>query len=87
MSIQGDLQSRQIKGIPIDSINESIIWKMNLLLLQPVSNLNLHSYMLIEQAPVFRNLDGAIHQINRYPEDNYYDNQLLYPVGSNLSSW
>ena len=38
------------------------------------------------QASVVRNLDGAIHRINRYPEDKYYDNQLRYLVGSNLSS-
>ena len=39
------------------------------------------------QALVVRKLDSAIHRINRYPEDKYYDIQLLrYPVDSNLSS-
>ena len=33
MSIEGDLQSRQIKHTPIDSVNELIIWKMNLLVI------------------------------------------------------
>ena len=37
-------------------------------------------------APVVRKLDSAIHRINRYPEDKYYDIQLRYPVDSNLSS-
>ena len=35
-------------------------------------------------ALVVRKLDSAIQQINRYPEDKYYDNQLRYiPVDSN----
>ena len=37
-------------------------------------------------APVVRKLDSAIHRINRYPEDKYYDILLRYPVDSNLSS-
>ena len=37
-------------------------------------------------APVVRKLDSAIHWINRYPEDKYYDNQLRYPVDSDLST-
>ena len=41
---------------------------------------------LTNQAPVVRKLDCAIHQINRYPEDKYYDNQLRYSVDSDLSS-
>ena len=38
------------------------------------------------QAPVVRKLDSATHRINRYSEDKHYDNQLRYPVDSNLSS-
>ena len=38
------------------------------------------------QAPVVRKLDSAIHRINRYPAVKYYDNQLRYPVDSDLSS-
>ena len=38
------------------------------------------------QAPIVRRLDSAIHRINRYPEDKYYDILLRYPVDSNLSS-
>ena len=36
------------------------------------------------QALVARKLDSAIQQINRYPEDKYYNNQLRYPVDSNI---
>ena len=43
-------------------------------------------HIVIELAPVVRKLDSAIHRINRYPEDKYYDIQLRYPVDSNLSS-
>ena len=39
-----------------------------------------------DRAPVVRKLDRAMHRINRYPEDKYYDIQLRYPVDSNLSS-
>ena len=38
------------------------------------------------QAPVVQKLDSAIHQINRYPKDEYYENQLHYPVDSDLSN-
>ena len=38
MSIEGDLQSRQIKHTPIDSVNELIIWKMNLLVVAANQN-------------------------------------------------
>ena len=38
------------------------------------------------RAPVVQKLDRAIHRINHYPEDKYYDNQLRYPVDSNLSN-
>ena len=37
-------------------------------------------------APVVRKLDSAIQRINRYPAVKYYDNQLRYPVDSDLSS-
>ena len=51
----------------------------------------LRSCLLFDQtknylAPVVRKLDSAIHRINCYPEDKYYDIQLRYPVDSNLSS-
>ena len=35
---------------------------------------------------VVENLDSAIHRISRYLEDKYYENQLRYPLDSNLSS-
>ena len=44
------------------------------------------SYFFRLQAPVVRKLDSAIHRINRYPAVKYYDNQLRYPVDSDLSS-
>ena len=37
-------------------------------------------------APVSQKLGSAIHRINRYPDDKYYENQLRYPLDSNLSS-
>ena len=38
------------------------------------------------QASVVQNLDSAIHRINRYPADKYYENQLPYPLDSDLSN-
>ena len=32
--------------------------------------------------PVVQKLDSAIYQINHYPTDMYYSNQLHYPVDS-----
>ena len=55
----------------------------------PTSNGQLHSntrILFIHQAPVVQKLDNAIHWINRYPEDRYYENQLHYPLDSNLST-
>ena len=37
------------------------------------------------QAPVVQTLDSTIHQINHYPPDKYYGNQLCYLVDSDLS--
>ena len=31
------------------------------------------------------NLDSAIHRINHYPAEQYYRNQLRYPLDSDLS--
>ena len=37
--------------------------------------------MKFNLGPVVQKLDSAIHQINRYPqEDKYYENQLCYPL-------
>ena len=35
---------------------------------------------------VAQKLDSAIHEINRYPEDKYYEYQLGYLLDSNLSN-
>ena len=40
---------------------------------------NINTLLFIHQAPVVQKLDNAIHRINRYPEDRYYENQLRYP--------
>ena len=32
-------------------------------------------------APVVQKLDSAIHRINRYPADKYYENQIALPSG------
>ena len=37
-------------------------------------------------APVVQTLDSAIHQINHYPADKYYGNQLRYPLDRDLST-
>ena len=39
----------------------------------------------IDQVPVVQKLDSAIHPINRYPEDKYYEKR--YPLDSNLYKW
>ena len=44
------------------------------------------SVLSLPQDPVVQKLDNAIHRTNRYPEDKYYENQLRYPLDSNLSS-
>ena len=36
-------------------------------------------------APVVQTLDSAIHRINHYPADEYYGNQLRYPLDRDLS--
>ena len=36
------------------------------------------------QAQVVQTLDNAIHWINHYPAENYYGNQLRYPLDSDL---
>ena len=37
-------------------------------------------------ARVVQKLDRAIQRINHYPADKYYENQLRYPLDSNLSN-
>ena len=37
-------------------------------------------------ALVVQTLDSTIHRINRYPVDKYYENQLCYPLDSDLTS-
>ena len=41
---------------------------------------------LYHQVLVVQKLDSAIHRINHYPMDKYYENWLRYPLDSNLSS-
>ena len=36
-------------------------------------------------APVVQTLDTAIHRINHCPADKHYENQLRYPLDSDLS--
>ena len=38
------------------------------------------------QAPVVQTMDSAVHRINHYPADKHKQNQLSYPVDSDLSS-
>ena len=42
--------------------------------------------LLTDLVPVVQKLASAIHRVNRYPENKYYENQLRYPLVSNLSS-
>ena len=54
---------------------------------KPTCNVTCNASVLsVPQAPVVQKLDNAIHRTNRYPEDKYYENQLRYPLDSNLSS-
>ena len=39
----------------------------------------------INQAPVVQRLDNAIHRINHYPADKYWQNKPRYPLDSDLS--
>ena len=39
----------------------------------------------IDQTPVVKKLDNAIHRINRYPVDKCGQNKPRYPLDSNLS--
>ena len=56
-------------------------------------NLRCKSYSLIKhQAPVVQRLDKAIHRINRYPLDKYWQNKLhaihwieIYPVDRDIN--
>ena len=42
-------------------------------------------YQRLDQAQVVQTLDNAIHRINHYPVDKYYENQLYYPLDRLLS--
>ena len=39
----------------------------------------------ITLAPVVQTMDSAVHRINYYPADKHSQNQLSYPVDSDLS--
>ena len=41
--------------------------------------------LTVNQARVVQTLNSAIQQINYYPEDKYYKNQLRYSVDRDLS--
>ena len=41
--------------------------------------------MCTNMAPVVRRLDNAIHWINHYPADKYWQNKPRYPLDSDLS--
>ena len=37
---------------------------------------------VVRQAPVVQTSDSAIHRINHYPADKYWENRLHYPLDS-----
>ena len=39
-----------------------------------------------DQAPVVQKLDSAIHRINHYPVEKYYEDRLRYKLDSDLPS-
>ena len=39
----------------------------------------------VHLAPVVQTIDSAVHRINYYPADKHSQNQLSYPVDSDLS--
>ena len=43
------------------------------------------TFSLLNQARVVQTMDSALHRINHYPADTYYENQLHYPLESDLS--
>ena len=44
----------------------------------------LYSHIASPQAPVVQKVDDAIYRINRYPVDKCLQNQLRYPLDSDL---
>ena len=42
--------------------------------------------VVIALAPVVQTMDSAVHRINHYPANKHQQNQLSYPVNSDLSS-
>ena len=51
--------------------------------LNEIAKLNM--YADDHQAPVVQTMDSAVHRINYYPADKHSQNQLSYPVDSDLS--
>ena len=43
------------------------------------------TFSLLNQARVVQTMDSALHRINHYPADKYYENQLHHPLESDLS--
>ena len=43
------------------------------------------AFLFIHLAPVVQTMDSAVHRINYYPADEHSQNQLSYPVDSDLS--
>ena len=43
------------------------------------------TFSLLNQARVVQKMDSALHWINHYPADKYCENQLHYPLESDLS--
>ena len=44
-----------------------------------------YTVIFIKLDPVVQKVDGAIHQINHYPVDEYEQNPLCCPLDSDLS--
>ena len=60
-----------------------VLWEFLLGVLQTKKCCFPHPYS--DLAPVVQKLESAIHRINHYAVDKYWQNQLCYPVDSDLS--
>jgi len=45
----------------------------------------INSKLKMPLGPVVQKVDSAIHRINRYPVDKWYQNRVHYPLDSDLS--
>ena len=65
--------------------SERVAHKNPVILPELILSMRVSSGVIIRLAPVVQRLDNAIHRINRYPVDKYWQNKPRYPLDSDLS--